>query len=81
MIPVKPLSYYQNLHYPIIIEKDDDRFIAYCNELGKYACYGLGKSRELALQSFIVEKEEYIELLYNLGKSIPDIKEPNLDLM
>ena len=72
----KDLDYYKNLPYKVIIEKEEYEgeswFIAYANELGKYACYGRGDTEEEALQSFREEKDAFIEYLYKAGKKIPE---------
>lgn len=71
----KSLTYYQALHYPIIVEsieiEGDARFLAYSRELGKYACYGLGHSEVGAIEAFLTEKNNFIEQLYHAGKAIP----------
>ncbi len=72
----KDLKYYKELEYNIIVEKQEEDgeswFIAYSNELGKFACYGRGENQIEALQSFIEEKEAFIEFLFNEGKTIPE---------
>jgi len=72
----KDLSYYKKLKYNIIIEEekfeDEVWFIAYSNELGKYACYGKGDTEVEALQNFIEEKNDFIEYLFTNNKSIPE---------
>jgi predicted RNase H-like HicB family nuclease len=72
------LAYYKNLEYNIIIEKemdeDDQWFIAYANELGKYSCYGRGDTREEAIGSFLEEKDVFLEYLFNEGLEIPEPK-------
>lgn len=72
----KSLDYYLSLNYKIIVQResleDEVWYIAYCNELGKYACYGQGITYEEALSSFHVEKEVFIEALYFQNKSIPE---------
>ena len=68
------LEYYLDLDYRIIVQKEtlDNEiwYIAYCDELGKYACYGQGDTREEAISSFIVEKDDFIESLYSNKKVI-----------
>jgi uncharacterized UPF0146 family protein len=72
----KDLIYYKSLKYKIIIEEqkfeDETWFIAYTNELGKYACYGKGNSEIEALNSFVKEKDAFIEYLFNNNKDIPE---------
>jgi len=72
----KDLSYYQNLEYRIIVEPVIDEFgkeyIAYVEELGKYSCFGKGKTPQDAISSFLKEKDDFIEFLYNKGKPIPE---------
>lgn len=72
----KNLEYYLKLKYKIIIEPIIDEYgteyMAYCNELGKYSCYGVGKTYTKAMKSFLKEKEEFIRLLYNRNKNIPE---------
>jgi predicted RNase H-like HicB family nuclease len=71
----KDLKYYKALDYNIIIEKEvedgESWFIAYANELGKFACYGRGETQTEALNSFIEEKNAFIEFLFSNGKFIP----------
>ncbi len=75
-MPYKDLKYYKNLEYNIIIEKQELDgeiwFIAYANELGKYACYGRGENQVEALNNFLKVKEEFIEYLFNEGFDIPE---------
>lgn len=70
------LQYYMNLEYNIILERIESEgegyYIAYSNELGKYACYGRGESHSEALNSFIEEKQTFIEYLFNEGAEIPE---------
>ena len=72
----KSLDYYKNLEYSIIVEKqeadDESWFIAYSSELGKIACYGRGYTRAEAIDSFLEEKDAFIEYLFDEGKSIPE---------
>ena len=76
----KPLKYYKNLDYNIIIEKqmedDEQWYIAFTNELGKLACYGRGDTQAEALASFFQEKDAFIEHLFSEGKHIP-LPEPH----
>jgi len=77
---VKDLNYYKSLDYNIIVEKqemDGERwFIAYANELGKFACFGRGDSAGEAIDSFYEEKAAFVEFLYKEGKSIPEQQKP-----
>lgn len=74
----KDLQYYKDLAYNIIVEKQEmdgeTWFIAFTNELGKFACYGRGETQIEALNSFMEEKEVFIEYLFNKGESIPEPK-------
>jgi len=76
----KDLNYYKALEYSIVIEKQEldgeHWFIAFTNELGKFACYGRGESQSEALNSFLDEKDVFIEYLFDEGKNIP---EPRVD--
>jgi len=69
------LEFFKELDYKIIIEKQElDNeywFIAYANELGKFACYGKGESQSEALENFVIEKNEFIEFLFKEDKEIP----------
>ena len=70
----KNLKYYKGLDYNVIIEKeemdDENWFIAYTTELGKYACYGRGETQIEALNNFLEEKDFFIEYLFKEGKNI-----------
>jgi predicted HicB family RNase H-like nuclease len=74
----KDFKYYKDLAYNIIVEKQEmdgeSWFIAFANELGKFACYGRGETQLEALNSFMQEKDAFIEYLYNEGKEIPEPK-------
>ena len=74
----KDLKYYKYLTYNIIVEKQEidgeTWFIAFTNELGKFACYGRGETQIEALNSFMVEKDVFIEYLFSEGKEIPEPK-------
>jgi len=76
----KDLRYYKDLAYNIIVEKQEMEgeswFFAYTNELGKFACYGRGETQIEALNSFMDERDIFIEYLFNEGKNIP---EPKID--
>ena len=80
----EPLEYYLCQNYRTIVQKesleDESWYIAYCTEFGKYACYGQGDTPEEAISSFNVEKEVFVELLYDNGKPIPlPIKEEEVN--
>lgn len=70
------LDYYKNLEYRIIVEKDSYEsqswYIAYSVELGKKACFGQGDKQEEAISSYLDEKDDFIEMLYDLGHKIPE---------
>jgi predicted HicB family RNase H-like nuclease len=74
----KDLQYYKGLAYNIVVEKQEmdgeTWFIAFTNELGKFACYGRGETQIEALNSFMEEKEAFIEYLFNKGETIPEPK-------
>jgi len=73
----KPLSYYKSLKYPIKIEVDKDGdeewYIAFSEELGRGACYGLGATPSEALDNFLTEKDDFIELLSKENLPIPEV--------
>lgn len=64
----KDLQYYKSLEYNVIIKKEEldgeKWYVAYCNELGLNACHGIGEDKVSALNSFIEEKDAFIEMLY-----------------
>jgi len=72
----KDLNYYKKLDYSIIVtkESEDDEtwFVAYCNELGKYSCFGKGLTTGEAIENFYEVKEGFIEMLYSKGLQIPE---------
>jgi predicted HicB family RNase H-like nuclease len=72
----KDLNYYKSLQYNVIVEKQEFEneiwYIAYANELGKFACYGRGNTEIEALKCFLEEKENFIEFLFNSKKTIPE---------
>ncbi len=74
----KNLLYYTRLNYEIHIEQERDEnetwFIAYCDELGRGSCRGTGADSQEALKNFLQDKSEFIELLYNEKKTIPEPK-------
>jgi len=69
------LESYKKMDYTIIVEKQEldgeSWFIAYTNELGKLACYGRGETQAEALNSFLEEKDAFIEYLFVEGRDIP----------
>ena len=73
------IEYYMGLPYTVHIEeqKDEDGhfYYAYISELGKYTCYGVGKSIEKALKSLEVAKEVTIGDILEAGKTVPLPKE------
>ncbi len=73
----KDLQYYKSLEYNVIIKKEElDSevwYVAYCNELGLNACHGIGEDKASALDSFVEEKEAFIEMLYEKGEPIPEV--------
>lgn len=72
----RDLKYFLNLDYKILVEKvtsDGESFyIAYTNELGKFACYGKGETPADAISFFEIEKNEFVEYLFNAGDPIPE---------
>ena len=73
----KDLQYYKSLEYNVIIKKEEldgeKWYVAYCNELGLNACHGIGEDKVSALNSFIEEKDAFIEMLYEKGEKIPEV--------
>ena len=71
----KSLQYYKSINYNIIIKREEldgeIRFVAYCSELGINACHGIGNTETEAIESFKLEKDYFIEYLYNAGIEIP----------
>jgi predicted RNase H-like HicB family nuclease len=76
------LDYYKSLSYRVIVEKDsfegDTWYVAYSEELGKMACYGQGNTPEEAIKDYFDVKDDFIEMLFNLGEKIPE-PDPNID--
>lgn len=72
----KNLNYYLKLPYSIIIDNNNNdgiiEYFAYCNELGKFSCYGIGNTTEEALKNFYEEKDIYINYLFESGLPIPE---------
>jgi len=76
MLKRKSLDDYKKLFYKIIIEAITDKsgtdYMAYTHELGKYSCYGTGKTEGEAIASFKDEKDDFLEYLYDAKKPIPE---------
>lgn len=72
----KDLNYFLNLPFTIIIDHNfndgEIEFVAYCNELGKFSCYGIGRTTEEALKNFHEEKDSFITYLFESNKPIPE---------
>lgn len=72
----RDLSYYKQLEYNILIEKEEmdgeTWYIAYTKELGKFACYGRGIDQVDAINNYLSEKNAFIDYLFSEGKSIPE---------
>ena len=79
----KDLQYYKSLEYNIIIQREeldgDVWYVAYCNELGLNACHGIGDDKVSALNSFLEEKDAFIEMLYEKGEAIPEVSKEEFD--
>lgn len=79
----KDLQYYKSLEYNIIIQREeldgDVWYVAYCNELGLNACHGIGDNKVSALNSFLEEKDAFIEMLYEKGEAIPEVSKEEFD--
>jgi predicted RNase H-like HicB family nuclease len=75
-------DYYKSLEYRVIVEKDryeeETWYIAYAEELGKKACYGEGDTPEEALKNFYEVKDDFLSMLFDLEKKIPE-PDPNID--
>lgn len=73
----KDLLYYKSLEYSVIIRREEldgeTWYVAYCNELGFNACHGMGEDKVSALNSFVEEKDAFIEMLYENGERIPEV--------
>lgn len=73
---MKSLEYYKSIEYKIIIEPQETDgekwYVAYCNEFGVGACRGIGYTINEAYDSFIIEKNAFIELLFDKGEFIPE---------
>lgn len=70
------LEYYLKLDYSIVIKSElidsNKNFVAFCHELGKRSCYGIGNTAIEAVQNFIENKENFINLLYEQDMIIPE---------
>lgn len=73
---MKSLEFYKSLEYDIIIKREEldgeKWYVAYCNEFGISACHGIGDTREEAVNSYLEEKDAFLELLYSRGEAIPE---------
>ena len=67
------LDYYLNLNYRIILENSSefDTYTAFIPELGKLACYGVGKNFLEALSMLESVKTELLTYYYDNGIPIP----------
>ena len=78
------IEYYMGLPYTIHIEdkKDEDGhfFYAFISELGKYTCYGVGKSMDEAVKSLKSAQEVTIVDILEAGKEVPLPREEALFL-
>jgi len=72
---MRGVKYFKSLNYDVIIRRRDldgeQWYEAYCEELGRYSCYGIGDTQEEALKSFMAEKDSFIEQLYESNEVIP----------
>ncbi len=70
---MKNLKYYLNLPYKTILkyEPDDNTWVAYCPELGRGSCYGIGESKSESLSQLEEAKESIISFALEEGKEIP----------
>lgn len=73
---MKSLDYYKSLDYDIVVRREEldgeKWYVAYCREFGVSACHGIGDTREEAIQSYLIEKDLFVELLYSKGEIIPE---------
>ncbi len=73
---MKSLEFYKSLEYDIIIKREEldgeKWYVAYCNEFGMSACHGIGDTREEAVNSYLEEKDAFLELLYSRKEFIPE---------
>lgn len=68
------LKYYLNLPYKTILEyePDDNTWVAYCPELGRGSCYGIGDTQDEALSQLSEAKEIIISFALEESKEIPE---------
>lgn len=82
---MKNLEYYKNLEYRIIIEKqsfeNETYYICYTEEFGKYSCFGQGANSEEAITNYQLEKDIYIESLFEENLKIPIPESSTADLL
>lgn len=73
---MRSLEFYKSLEYDIVIKREEldgeKWYVAYCNELGMAACHGIGDTREEAVNSYLKEKDAFLELLYSRNEVIPE---------
>ena len=73
---MKSLEFYKSLEYDIIIRREEldgeTWYVAYNNEFGLSACHGIGDTREEAVNSYLEEKDAFLELLYSRQSPIPE---------
>lgn len=73
---MKSLEFYKSLEYDIIIKREEldgeKWYTAYCKEFGISACHGIGDTREEAVNSYLEEKDAFLEFLYSRGEAIPE---------
>lgn len=79
----KTLNYYLDLKYNIIIEyvSEDQEyyFVAFCHELGRGSCFGIGENPGKAVDQFEQNRIEFIKLLYDKDMLIPEPIESNTE--
>ncbi|MFC2119819.1 toxin-antitoxin system HicB family antitoxin [Bacteroidota bacterium] len=70
----KNLQYYLSLPYKTILEyePDDNTWVAYCPELGRGSCYGIGDTQDEALSQLSEAKEVIISFALEENKEIPE---------
>lgn len=69
----RDLKYYLSLPYKTILEyePDDNTWVAYCPELGRGSCYGIGNTQDEALSQLSEAKEVIISFALEENKEIP----------
>ncbi|MFA7141199.1 MAG: toxin-antitoxin system HicB family antitoxin [Proteiniphilum sp.] len=76
------LQYYKSINYNVIVKREELDgevwFTAYCAELGIDACHGKGNTEMEAIDSFKVEKDSFIEYLYEMEIDIPEPENTDL---